>query len=361
MAFRRKISNTLLAIASLGYIITDTPVAFHRYLSATDISEPVHDVVLANYSQAEIEATAPYLEVFHPRLFVWSEDEGFRVYNLDHKDSHLQSKSACGRCAKIVPLLVHALKSKFPNRFERGQPVFQLLWSDADSFQSVCVNKESNCHSDKFAPMPFFGSVPKDSSVLPTIKAFPNWFYINCLYNWKFGIGSASDCWDEKINDTIDWDALVPKVIWRGSDFTFLPTTNSYISPKGMLELVEGFGEEDVAPEVVFEKLYRNWHNLLPRWKAVTISAQAELTNNTWIDVKYVGPLRKKVHDKYLSLGIPIATSRPMEALEMSWYKYQIDIGGGGGKSVGLLMHFPWSSHLHLLHFVQQAQVGEEP
>lgn len=34
-----------------------------------------------------------------------------------------------------------------------------------------------------------------------------------------------------------------------------------------MMEFVEGFGAEGVPPEeVVFEKLYRSWPNLLPRW-----------------------------------------------------------------------------------------------
>jgi len=64
----------------LVLILTYVPVAFHRYLSTTDISEPAYDTVVANYSQADIEATAPYLEVFRARLLVWSsKDEGFRV------------------------------------------------------------------------------------------------------------------------------------------------------------------------------------------------------------------------------------------------------------------------------------------
>lgn len=190
MAVTKKITSWLLTISALCTIFFDQTVDVRRFLSVADVSTPANSTDVAKYSQDDIEATAPHIEVFHPRLLVWSEEESFQVYNLDHKDSHLQGNPACGRCAKIVPLLVHALKSRFPDRFQRGQPVFQLLWSDADSFQSVCVKKEAGCQTEKFAPMPFFGSVPKDPSVLPTIKAFPNWFYISCLY---LEIGNRTD------------------------------------------------------------------------------------------------------------------------------------------------------------------------
>jgi hypothetical protein len=332
MAFKEKITTSLLAICALYAIFFDQTVDVHRFLSAADTSTIAKSTSVARYSQNEIEATAPHLEVFHPRLLVWSEEEDFQVYNLDHQDSHFQDKSACGRCAKIVPLLVHALKSQFPDRFQQGQPVFQLLWSDADSFQSVCVNKDAGCQTETFAPMPFFGSVPKDPSVLPTIKAFPNWFYINCLYDWKFGVGQPSDCWNEEIDEHINWDELIPQVIWRGSDFTFLPTSHAFIPPKLMMDFVDEFGDEKKTPKAILMRLFHRWDELSPRWKAVALSAQAELNNQTWLDAKYVGAMRDDIHNAFLSLGVPVEADRYMNAFDMSRYKYQFDLGGGGGK-----------------------------
>lgn len=211
---RRRVSEFLLVAVFVGIVYPDRPLDnVRRFLRVEEQRVPVK-----KYSQDQIEATAPHLEVFHPRLFVWSENEGFRVYNLDHKDSHYQENMACGRCAKTVPLIVNALTEAYGHRFQPGQPVFQMLWSDADSFQSPCVDEAANCHANDFSPIPFFGSVPKDPEVLPTLKAMPNWFYIDCLYNWKFGVTSSNgDCWKENVNRDIQWDELTPTAIWRGT------------------------------------------------------------------------------------------------------------------------------------------------
>jgi hypothetical protein len=327
------IAKRLIPFAIIGCFFFDSPsLDVHRFLADTGILEATKSHVVAKYSQFNIEATAPYLEVFHPRLLVWTEDEDFRVYNLDHNSSNVRFKPHCDRCAKIVPLLVHALRSQFPKRFQEGQPAFQLLWSDADSFQSRCVHKESGCRVDKFAPLPVFGSVPKDDSVLPTIKAFPNWFYMNCLYEWKLGDGNVKECWDELVNADVDWNDLIPKVIWRGSDFHFLPYFKAYISPKRMRDFLIGAEDGQLNSHSILMNLFHHWEELLPRWKAVILSAQAELNQQSWIDAKFVGSTREKLHTQYVSLGIPLSVDTPLTPSEMSQYKYQIDLGGAGGK-----------------------------
>eukprot|EP00545_Synedropsis_sp_CCMP1620_P013215 CAMPEP_0119006540 /NCGR_PEP_ID=MMETSP1176-20130426/2346_1 /TAXON_ID=265551 /ORGANISM="Synedropsis recta cf, Strain CCMP1620" /LENGTH=1101 /DNA_ID=CAMNT_0006958457 /DNA_START=62 /DNA_END=3368 /DNA_ORIENTATION=- len=314
--------------------------------------------IVKDYSQTEIEATAPHLQVFHPRLLVWSDDDtggesGFRVYNLDHTKGHGQNSVACGRCGKTIPLMVNALLENYPTRFQPGQPVFQMLWSDADSFQSACVNS-GTCDVDQFAPLPLFGSVPKDPTVLPTVKSMPNWFYINCLYNWKFNVDDyegGADCWQEHVDNNAQWNDLQSTVIYRGSDFTFLPTYDelSFFNPATMANFPDqaqfggrGIGGEDdglsrISPEAIVMKLFHHWNSLNPRWRAIALSAQAELLassdNSTeWLDAKFVGPMRRETHDKFESFGVQVA-AEPLDPMQMSRYKYQLDLGGGGGTS----------------------------
>jgi hypothetical protein len=233
-----------------------------------------------------------------------------------------------------VPLLVNALLENVPDRFQSGQPIFQMLWSDADSFVSPCVN-EGVCDTKDFAPLLLFGSVPKDPTVLPTAKAMPNSLFLNCLYNWKFNV-KESDCWTERINQKAVWDDLNQTVIYRGSDFNFLPTYDDlpFWRPKHMMHLSDKFKEEGLSPESVVMKLFEHFNEMSPRWRAVVLSARAELHNETWIDAKFVSPIRDETHDKFISLGVNVAASKHIDPYEMSSYKYQLDIGGGGGEFV---------------------------
>jgi hypothetical protein len=121
-------------------------------------------------------------------------------------------------------------------------------------------------------------------------------------------------------------------VIWRGSDFTFLPTSHAFIPPKKMMDFVDEFGDEKKTPKAILMHLLHRWDDLSPRWKAVVLSAQAELNNQTWLDAKYVGPMRANIHNAFESLGVPVEADRYMNAVDMSRYKYQVDLGGGGGK-----------------------------
>ena len=119
------------------------------------------------------------------------------------------------------------------------------------------------------------------------------------------------------------------------------------------------------------EALRENYNELMPRWKGVVLTAEAELEalekdngaddgnarSLPWADMKFdshVNQFKKLVSDA----DIP-AIGRHMSHADMAQYKYQIDIGGGGGTTwsgtvqklavPGLLFHHltPTKDYVH--------------
>mmetsp|Transcript_6450 Transcript_6450/g.10699 ORF Transcript_6450/g.10699 Transcript_6450/m.10699 type:complete len:265 (+) Transcript_6450:129-923(+) len=199
----------------------------HRMLSPSET--PTSGETLTRYSQTDISRTASNFGPTHPRLLVFN-GEHFEVYNLNHKSRRYKLDDPYpGRSGKTIPLLVHALKESNPARFEPGQPVFQLLFLDSDTLSSGCVNA-GTCPVEDFAPMLLFGSAPVNKTEMPTVKQFPNWFYISCLYEYKL-FGAKQCDWVEPVERTLSWEQLEPTITWRGSDFIFLLHYNEFKFP----------------------------------------------------------------------------------------------------------------------------------
>ena len=278
------------------------------------------------FSQNEIGNVAETMNVFHPRLLVFNGTM-FEVYNLDHQKASLMDTVFCGRCGKMIPLLVHALMELNPSKFQPGQPVFQLLFSDGDDFDSNCVNHGA-CETDDFAPLLLFGSVPVDPTASPNIKGFPNWFYLTCLYDYKmYGVNRCE--WAEPIDRTKVWDDLENQLMWRGTDFAFL-SAHKQMKFKG----ARSIHLDDTASKVeTTMALMNHWQDLSPRWRAIALSTLAESKNETWIDAKFTGSYENHTHHKFMAHGVEVRTSESTTSQEMSKYKYQIDLGGGGGTS----------------------------
>lgn len=301
-----------------------------RMLNSSSENEQPHKP----YSSKTIALTAPFLRSFHPRLLVFN-GANFEVYNLDHSDTdYMVENWQCGRCGRIVPLLVHALKEWNPTRFEVGQPIFQMLFSVGDSVSSKCVNEEEDCPVKDFAPLLLFGSAPTNPNEMPTVKGFPNWFYLKCIYEYK--INGANRCdWAEPVERTVPWDDLVPTITWRGSDFTFLPDHRQFqFSEARSIDLTNVTTQAGAT-----QKLVSHWDQLNPRWRAVALTAQAELDGSNekepyWIDTKFTGSFGAEIHKEFLARNVHVSTSKQMSPVEMAHYKYQIDFGGGGGKIV---------------------------
>ena len=128
--------------------------------------------------------------------------------------------------------------------------------------------------------------------------------------------------------------SLEPKIIWRGSDFCFLPDYDRF-QFKGVRS-IKLFNS--TTPEETVQKLLDNWSELPPRWRAAVLTADAEMNGNfSWIDAKFTGPFGEDQHKRFASHGMHVSTKQSMTPCKMSRYKYQIDFGGGGGKTFGCL------------------------
>ncbi|KAL7541421.1 hypothetical protein ACHAXR_010964 [Thalassiosira sp. AJA248-18] len=355
---------------------------------------------LSPYNLQNIKITLP---AFNRELFILyydpDEDE-FQVYIDEKKDKYMSKEFSpvWGRLNMIVPVLTYALRTHFSERFQGtagGSMEFIALFSSADSPKLTCgvreyerLKRPNFCQPDRFAPILQFGSVFKDTTILPNTVTMPVWAHLPCFKEWQM-IGSiCKDLWlrrdvagvlggeealvaDASAGPSMPfsvWDALTPTIIWRGSDFFFLNCNHGMSAHP--LEW-----SRDVAPRLkhfgdhargVMQSLLDLQKDVTPRWKGVIMTAMSELSAeeikkaereemeesegddshfqqhyHLWMDAKFTvksrmyGKLVKPNLDKYehfQQYGIQV-TSEPMTLAQLSQYKYHIDFGGGGGTS----------------------------
>jgi hypothetical protein len=146
-------------------------------------------------------------------------------------------------------------------------------------------------------------------------------------------------------NATGDWEKLRNQIVWRGTDFSFL---KNYASPDFQKDIKPRIAnlDGDSATIAAISVLSERGDRLLPRWKGVLLTSQAELrerlkTNGIprhgnesslpWINIKFVhNKVKARIpnHLKFQEIGI---TTMGEYISDHSPYKYHIDLGGGGG------------------------------
>ena len=93
---------------------------------------------------------------------------------------------------------------------------FQILFSTLDYPDvKTCLHKPKTCTPEEFAPVFHFGSVPRNPSLLPTVKGMPLITYIRCMMD-------GNQCQVAKIPEgegVPEWDDLIPQILWRGTDY----------------------------------------------------------------------------------------------------------------------------------------------
>ena len=253
--------------------------------------------VISKYSTASIARAVDALVYIPGNLLVYNPaNDTILVYSISN--SRLDTTNVCRRCASLVSVLVQSLWKN--HRLSPNHAPLQIFFSEADfpyvDMQSIGSRDATNAEEgNDFCPWVQFGSVLRNSTILPTVQAFPNVNNMFCLEEWLHqGNVSSPDqlCkfWNRHVPTDTSWDQLIPQVVWRGSDFTFLHTLRH-----------EDFQNPYSVSEVPF----------FPRRQVVNMTNNGE----TWINASF--PDRKN--------------RQGMTAEQLSRYKYHIDLGGAGG------------------------------
>lgn len=312
-------------------LLTQQTWNLRRNLSFDSISETQQ---VSPYAQRDIQSLIFNVRDAELMLLVFN-GKRFQAYTVGHW-------SLSYRYVKIVPLLVHALKTNNPERFQPDQPVFQMVFSVYDCIRTVCANHPDRCPINKmFPPIVSFPTAYRNDAVLPTAKAFPNPIYTGCLYDWK--LKRKSRCKWQKVDQSLKFEDLRNQIVWRGSDFSVLGWMYEYgyMNTKWMKEEFTDDALATTTPTNVIARMLNHFWFLTPRWKAVALTLNETMTHNvtsseSWINALFTGDAEEDLHSRFEKIGIPVVDHQSMDGVAMSKYKYQIDLAGGKSK---------WSLH----------------
>jgi len=300
---------------------------------------------------------------------------------------------------------------------------------DAPRVKNSCLGvgpsaSENYCGSVDFAPILQSGSVFVDTKYLPSMIAFPMPVrpHLPCFDEWQIEETLCQDLQpkidfednqvktglvygkelgiitDQNLNlnhGNNYWDHLIPQVVWRGTDFVFLHTLypemrgatySDDIAPKedeigGLEQFVNEFDKRQWA----IQTLWDMGEKLLPRWRGVLLTSEAELEADQaekgiddgnseiggaglrsygdtskkilpWVNIKFanINDGGKKVpaseHEDYKllsELGISVIGDY-VNMTQQARYKYHIDLGGGGGTTWTVSIYILLSSLLFI-------------
>jgi hypothetical protein len=282
------------------------------------------DVVLP-YNQDDIVALSWGLNGGHSILLAF-DGTNFKAFLFGHNNMSW-------RYVSTISLIIHALQSNYPDRFQPDQPVFQMVFTVSDFLDPACALPHRVCpESEFYAPFVSFSSLYRDKKVFPTAKAFPNTIFTECILSW---LRDSTSCNWKKVDQNIKLEELEAKLIWRGSDFYFLP--GLYDQHRNNHQMQNVFSKDSLASLSdinVLERLMKRYLQMTPRWKAIALSLKERLSHNAnnsnpWFDAFFTGPTNKATHDLLNDRGIIVSDSNSMDSIMMSKYKYQLDLGGG--------------------------------
>jgi len=298
----------------------------------------------------------------------WNAADGFSVTTPAVKNARAGTGA---RSMLAEAAMKETIKRYYPHRIQPGQEPFEILFEVNDKPDSLCMRRGARCWVSRWAPIFAFGSVPRDSDkILPTMVQAPLVALIGCYLDAIATYNVSAPKSDEPLCDFLhyqkvkfsdmqkcdpdgssesqaacrpyghglfstrevynaseyEWDSLKEKVFWRGSDYAFLsPVYRNYANTSdAFLETIARSSNRD---DTIRHMLIRS--RIGPRLRAVLTS----LLMPNLIDARFfdwhgvdVDAHRKHVRE---SIGVD-ATERATEE-SIAKYKYQIDIGGGGG------------------------------
>lgn len=317
------------------------------------------------------------------------------------------------------------IRRAFPERFqgvESEELAIPIASGDMPAITGECyINfpHESDVCPQSLVPILQFGSTFRNEELFPNAIAMPMPVkdHLTCF---KIFAKDATDICPSMgrnfaFGDTVgstSFDNLIPQVVWRGSDFGYLPVLHFLTRPelryseetdevtfkveerklgpfrtdpkqKKLIPLVQRKMSALEKKMNAAETLMETFDMLLPRWKGVALTAKAEAEAQIesersgeevlpWANIKFFktrfdvekNKTGKKVAKQALQIelleeyGIPYK-GESMNSKDLAGYKYQIDLGGGGGTTwtgtlqklamPGLLFHHctPTKDYIH--------------
>ena len=322
--------------------------------------------------------------------------------------------------------ITYMLRKAFPTRFIKGESdelVIPISSGDFPSIKSVCLkhfkrqeadndvstattslsSQITNTCSNSKAPILNFGSVFSEESIIPNMIAMPmpEPHHLPCFRMWADKHQICDELQPKQVVERrrntgelykgrgqshyqmvygkeygIEWDELIPQIVWRGTDFSYLSRHNS-------LRKIQFNDEVFTSKEAAVYSLMseESYNTLLPRWKAAVLTAEAEVNTKSddeipWANMKFSSYINRgsktrtqgsKQYKKWED--IDMATGEYLGSEQLLHYKYHIDLGGGGGTTwsgtiiklalPGLLFHHvtPAKDYIHdymkpMVHYV---------
>ena len=306
----------------------------------------------------------------------WTPESGFDARNAkgrrervfgDSEEGEEEGVKTSGRVIGASWLLRKTIEKYYPRRLVETEAPFEVVFSVSDNPTTPCVDAEyakKLCNFDRWAPIYTFGSAPTDRSVLPTVVPATLGVFRKCFGSalaTRRGVKEISqepaceflhypmekysvkrDCEGDAANsvgcryhglfsmDAVDdksqyeWDSLIPKAVWRGSDYQFLTEAHPRHKPSAF-----NFMEEIGSCENKTAKMEQLLHSddIGPRLRAVLIS---RLRPNI-IDAKFYNWGETSPERASLGIELGFDDDEHLEEPDIGRYRYHLDIGGGGG------------------------------
>jgi len=307
----------------------------------------------------------------------WTHSDGFTFNSHDHApDLAVKMRTATELMAKTI-------HTYYPERLKPNQPPFEIIYVVTDFPQTPCVRREGRaaerCENVKeWAPIYTFSSVPRNTSLLPTLVGAT---LITLAEKVEAAMGKPTvepsrgmwsnyalfdlAAFDVDKRRAYEWDNLVNKTIWRGTDYPFLGPAyenskesmchsilgRSWHSEKCQLQDMTAHDD----PREAFRSMLSSTE-ITPRTRAVLMS---KLDDDSWLNARFVNPeflrhggaargggaahgARNQDHDRFvLGAKFGVDAETPTSGEELARFKYQLDLGGWGGTS--------WTGTLHKL------------
>mmetsp|Transcript_26905 Transcript_26905/g.57690 ORF Transcript_26905/g.57690 Transcript_26905/m.57690 type:complete len:599 (-) Transcript_26905:75-1871(-) len=271
----------------------------------------------------------------------------------------------------------YMLRRTFPERFTVDSEEFVVAIGGGDYPH---VKPYMLPYTEGVAPVLMFGSAFRDPNMYSNMMAMPmpEDHHLNCFVQWAEhghvckALSASNLAFGEEYG--LEWDGLIPQLIWRGTDFSYLPSLRprqKLVHPDSSKLVPRGKNISNENKRVAaITALNGKYDTLQPRWKGTALTADAELQAQEknelpWANIKFSsyiegGKSSTVGSAKYAAWeSVGIATGKGMPPSDLAKYKYHIDLGGGGGTTwsgtieklamPGLLFHHvtPTKDYIH--------------